>query len=417
MGGWAPRVGVAWGVDGRASKPAKTVLRAGFGIFFDRISENVTLQADRFNGTTQQSYLIQQPDFFPAIPTPASLAGSRQPQQLQLVYDGIRAPRTYQANIGLDRQINKYARVSVTYFNNRGVHLQRSRDINAPVNGVFPLGDRQLRLLTESTGFSRSNVLTVSPNVNYRKMFLFGFYSFSHGKTDAEGQPADPYNLRAEWGPSSFADVRQRFLIGTSIPLPLRISISPFFFASSGTPYNITTGQDTNGDSFTTERPSLMSGSDCHGGSLVNASGFGCFNLNPGPGVATIGRNYARGPATANLHLRVARSWAFGSRGESGLAEGGGPVGLGGARGGAMPHGIPGGGPPAAMFGAQSGKKYNLTLSVSAMNALNHANYAPPSGDLSSPFFGVFRGLAGFGPMGTPTTYNRKVQVQLRLMF
>ena len=82
-----------------------------------------------------------------------------------------------------------------------------------------------------------------------------------------------------------------------------------------------------------------------------------------------------------------------------------------------MPHGIPGGGPPAAMFGAQSGKKYNLTLSVSAMNALNHANYAPPSGDLSSPFFGVYRGLAGFGPIGTPTTYNRKVLVQLRLMF
>ena len=52
------------------------------------------------------------------------------------------------------------------------------------------------------------------------------------------------------------------------------------------------------------------------------------------------------------------------------------------------------------MFGANSGKKYNLTLSLSARNALNHPNYAAPSGDLSSPFFGRSLSLAGFGPFG-----------------
>src|SRR5207247_5085929 len=122
----------------------------------------------------------------PPIPPSATLAGSRQPQQLQLIFDGIRAPRTYQVNAGVDRQINKYARFSVTYFSNRGVHLQRSRDINAPINGAFPSGDTQLRLLTESTGFSRTHQLIISPNANYKKMFLFGFYSFAYGRTDAE---------------------------------------------------------------------------------------------------------------------------------------------------------------------------------------------------------------------------------------
>jgi hypothetical protein len=87
-----------------------------------------------------------------------------------------------------------------------------------------------------------------------------------------------------------------------------------------------------------------------------------------------------------------------------------------GARGGAMGP-MPGGGPPAGMFGAASGKKYNLTLSASARNLLNHPNYTTPSGDLSSPFFGVYRGLSGFGPFGSPTTYNRKVDIQLRLTF
>ena len=52
------------------------------------------------------------------------------------------------------------------------------------------------------------------------------------------------------------------------------------------------------------------------------------------------------------------------------------------------------------------------------MNALNHANYAPPNGDLTSPFFGVSQSLGGgFGPMGGANTYNRKIDFQLRFGF
>ena len=180
-GNFAPRVGVAWGVDSRANKPGKTVLRAGFGIFYDRLADTVTVTADRFNGLTQQSYLILNPDFFPTIPSLATLNGARQAQQLQLVDSHFVAPRTYQASIGVDRQINKYARVSVTYLNSRGVHLLRQRNINTPINGVYPDGDNELRILNESTGFSRSNQVIVSPSLNYKKMFVFGFYALSYG--------------------------------------------------------------------------------------------------------------------------------------------------------------------------------------------------------------------------------------------
>jgi len=48
---------------------------------------------------------------------------------------------------------------------------------------------------------------------------------------------------------------------------------------------------------------------------------------------------------------------------------------------------------------------------------LNHPNYSAPSGDLSSPYFGESRGLAGFGPFAGNTTYNRKIDVQLRFTF
>jgi hypothetical protein len=108
---------------------------------------------------------------------------------------------------------------------------------------------------------------------------------------------------------------------------------------------------------------------------------------------------------------------------------GGGGPGGGGMRGGGGPP--PGGGggmmvaPPPGMMGGAGGpqaasRRYMITLSVNASNVLNHVNWAAPSGDLSSPFFGQYRSLGGgFGPMGGSGngTYNRKVDVQVRFAF
>ena len=429
---FAPRVGIAWGVDAHGNTPAKTVIRTGFGIFYDRIALNSTLNSELYNGITQQSYFIMNPAFFPVIPTLGSLAKS--PQQLQELYAGIVAPRSYQGSISVDRTINKYARISAQYLTNRGAHLTRALNINAPLNGLYPFGDSTLRELTEANGLSRTNQFIMSPNVNYKKFFLFGFYSYSHGKDDNEGAPADPYNLRAEWGPSTFADVRHRAVIGTNIPLPYQISISPFLIMSSGTPYNITTGIDSNGDGVAAERPSLatnVSAASCGGTGFKYEAGYGCFNLNPAPGTA-IERNYGRGPANETLMLRIARTWAFVNKEGTTQMQGPGPGGPGGPpmggggggpRGGPPPGGAGGGGGP-MMFGGggTAGKKYTLTASVQASNALNHANFGAPVGNLSSPFFGESISLAqGFGPPGGGSggspTYNRKITLQLRFTF
>jgi hypothetical protein len=420
---WAPRFGLAWGIGGGAKNSAKTVLRAGLGMFYDRIASSQTLQAERYNGVTQQSYLILNPDFYPAIPSASELQAGLQPQQLQLLAKDLRAPETLQASVGIERQVNSYFRISAQYIESRGIHLLRTRNINTPIDGVYPYGDADERILSETTGFSRSYQLFVAPNLRYKKMFLFGFYALSYGQDDSEGLPANPYNLRAEWGPSSFADVRHRAVIGTSLPVFWKFSVSPFLIASSGTPYNITTGQDTLDTGSASERPAFLSGvgpSQCQGGSLVYKADFGCFDLDPAPGMATIERNWARGPANVTLNLRLSRTWSFGNKGESGLENGGPPPGMGGARGGGPPPGgggPGGGGPPPGMFGSASGKKYNLTFSVSARNALNHPNYATPSGDLSSPYFGEYRSLAGLGPFGAASTYNRKIDLQLRFQF
>jgi hypothetical protein len=403
-GDWSPRVGIAWGL-GR-----ETVLRAGFGAFYDRVPEVATLNARRYNGTTQRSYLILNPDFFPGIP-----ALSQQTQELEPMYRGIAAPRIYQTSAGIERQIHRNARISATWMNTRGVHLLDARNVNAPADGAYPFNDAAIRLLTESAGVSRLNQLAVTPNFNYKRVVVFGFYALSFGMDDtscvptagyapAGCAPADPYNLRAEWGPSTYGDVRSRAALASSLTLPWRVGVMPFLIANSGQPYNITTGLDPFGTGFPDARPEVVAGA-CQGNNLVYAAGFGCFDVKPAAGAPTIGRNAGRGPVTASLGLRVSRTWSFGGRGESGELE----TGIPGGHGVAMPRGV---------LSAETGRRYNLTLSAASINALNRTNLAPPNGDLSSPYFGESLGLADLmGHMSATSTYNRKVDVQLRFTF
>ena len=52
---WAPRIGFAWAPGQSKNNPRpKTVLRGGFGIFYDRVSEQDVEMADRYNGILQQ---------------------------------------------------------------------------------------------------------------------------------------------------------------------------------------------------------------------------------------------------------------------------------------------------------------------------------------------------------------------------
>ena len=428
-GDFSPRIGIAWGIDGKGNKAAKTVLRVGFGTFYDRISASTKLQTLRYNGITQQSYIILNPDFYPNIPSLASLQSGLQPQQLQFLAHDVIAPRNYQANVGIERQVNKYFRISANYILSRGVHLLRSRDINAPIDGIYPFGDHEARFFTESTGFSRTSQLVINPSISYKNISLYGNYSLSYGKDDNEGQPADPFNLRAEWGPSSYGDIRHRGVFGVSLPLLFKVSINPFITASSGSPYNIITGRNLYGDGVISARPALVSVSaaNCSGTDLLYEPSFGCFNLNPAPGTPTINRNFGRGPASVNVNLRISRTWAIGSKEKSAgsASDARPPGGMGGPRGGGFPGmggGFPrggggrGGGPMGGGGSAGSGK-YNITLSIQATNALNHPNFGPPNGDLASSYFGEHLSLGGFGAGGVSNIFDRRVSFQLRFAF
>src|SRR5205814_2409668 len=82
---FAPRIALAWAPGASQKKKTKTVIRAGFGMFYDRFPLSDTLTARRHNGIVQKQFVLTNPDSFPAIPSPAALAGSDAVQVTQVV--------------------------------------------------------------------------------------------------------------------------------------------------------------------------------------------------------------------------------------------------------------------------------------------------------------------------------------------
>jgi hypothetical protein len=417
MADFAPRVGFAWAIGGGKNKVAKTVIRGGAGLFYDRVSNSVALAEFRYNGTTQQQYMVANPDFYPNVPSLATLATDLQPSSITKGYSGLVAPRIAQTGLSLERQLPKNTTATVTWAFSRGMHYLLTRDINAPLaDGTYPLAQQYSTnqvMLYESAGLFTQNQLIVNLNSRLtKKVSLFGFYTlgYANGNSDG-GSPMNQYDLRSEWGPTRF-DVRHRFFIGGSITAPLKVVFSPFITGSSGAPFNIITGNDFNNDQIYNARPAFATDPNAVG---VVSTAFGMFNINPQPGDKIIPRNYGRGPAQFNLNLRMARTWGFGKSTERAAGPGGGPGGMPAFAGMGRGRG-PGG--PGGMFGGgdNTGKRFNLTLSASARNLLNRENFASPESNLSSPDFGQSLALqSGFG--GAASVYNRRVDLQLRLTF
>ncbi len=442
---FAPRVGFAWGLGGKQSR---TVLRGGAGIFYDRVNEGLTLAERRQNGINQLQYVVINPDFYPTVPSVSQLAGWLVPSAVRVLDDGIRSPYVMQSVLSLERQLPKNISASVTYAYSRGLRVLRSRNINAPLTGTYdasdpssaayPYGDVGDIYLYEASGmFKQTQLIT---NLSARvgpKLRLFGFYMLGKAESNADGSsgfPANQYDLSGEWGRASF-DTRHRMFIGGSISAPLGVQMSPFITASSGRPFNITTGKDLNGDSVYNDRPAFAT--DLTRSSVVRTA-YGDFDTNPIAGQTIIPRNCAEGPGQFSVNLRVSRTFGFGTiaKSEANAAQegrtggpppmggvggshggpGGGGMRGGGGRGGGS-HGGGSGGPGGMFGGSSTGKRFNLTLSVSARNLLNNVNLANPVGNLSSSMFGTSNAISGGMGGGGSATANRRIEFQARLSF
>jgi hypothetical protein len=421
---FAPRLGIAWGLG--KSKTPWAVLRAGFGMFYDRFGQTYLLNAERLNGINQQQYIVASPSFFPNIPSFSVLpASSVTPYQ---VNPDLRTPYTMQEGIGLERQMTKAVTLSVTYLNTHGVHQLVSRNINAP-DPANP-GDARPNPATsdvyqyESAGTYNQNQLIANFNVRASAVTLFGFYTLSYVDSDTAGGgsfPMNQFDIQQDYARAAY-DVRNRLFLGGSYTLPWAIQLFPFIVLNSAPPFNITVGPDLNGDSLFNTRPAFASA--LSNPANVVSTKWGNFDTVPVAGENTIPFDYGEGFGQFTTNLRISRTFGFGKEvRQPNFGGGGGGPGGGGGRGG--PRGLGGGGLSSmggrgggGQFGRGGGTtnhRYNLTLSVSARNVFNNVNLAPPVGNLNSPFFGRAEALAG--GFFSSSAANRRIDFQARFAF
>jgi hypothetical protein len=439
---FAPRFGFAWGLGAGAKNSApKIVLRAGYGIFYERFTYDLVLQQERLNGLTQQQFVVTNPEFFlNNIPEPSLLPAGATAPTIYSPNPNLRTPYIMQTGISVERQLTKNANLAVTYLNSRGVHEFFTENINAPECSAFPcnpgtaprpLASTDNIYQYQSGGIFKQNQLIVNSSVRIgSKLSLFGYYTLNYANSDtgasAGSFPSINNNISLDYGRSAF-DIRHRVFFGGTIGLPYAFRLSPFMMASSGTPYDVTTGQDLNGDSIFNDRPSFATPNSIPANVVTNR--FGSFDVVPQPGDPRVPINNLTGPGRFSMNLRLSKSFGFGRKTEATNTLGGpgaggtfgrGPGGPGGRGGGGF-GGRGGGGPDAGA----TNHRYNLTFSVAARNIFNNVNLTTPVGNLGSPLFGQSNGIVtgfapgGGGPGGGPggASANRKIDLQVSFNF
>jgi Carboxypeptidase regulatory-like domain/TonB dependent receptor len=337
--GLAPRVAFAY-----APHLGPTVLRGGFGIFYDRQADVMQKEATLYDGRYGHQIVLQNPGY----PVPFAPSSPPPPGVLRIA-PGIRTPYLMQASIGVERKLGKGRNLlAVDYTIVRGVRLYRTRDVNAPLPGTGAIPDPNFVNIDqfESSGRSRSTSLTTSLQTSLRnRLDLLTQYIYSKAMDDTSGYaslPANNYDLGPEYGRADY-DRRHRLNLIATYRFHRGFRAGTVVNLSSGIPFNITTGYLNNGDLTPTARP---------------------------PGV---GRNTGDGPGYASVDLRLSKRFNFRRTEDVKPAFAEADRDAGSSR---------------SSTGSGEGGISQLEFAVDAFNVLNHTNFKNYVGVLTSPFFG-----------------------------
>ncbi len=385
---FAPRVSFAWSKMGKANKSKgknkgekqiNFAVRGGVGVFYERLGEGFTLRANRLNGINQRQYIVTDSsvlDLFPQIPSVDTLAGLSNTSSTVRQASDLRVPYSIQSTISFEKQLPLGFVLSTTYLNTRTMNALRSRYSNSPTNGI---GQTDKIFQYESSGTFQQNQLSFTATKRLKNSSIYATYSLRKAKSDTDGADTlaqDSSNFENEYSRAS-TDIRHNLYIGGWFRPFYNIDINPFIIYRSGIPYNITTGRDSNGDTFLTERPSFAT--DLNRPSVVVTS-MGAFDLDPIPGQIIIPRNYGTSPSFFSVNTRIGKTIAFNNK-------------------------------------LKSQNPFYLTISVQLENLFNSTNAYIPEGNLSSPLFGRPYSPAGAYGFGAYVPGNRIIKPQVTFNF
>ena len=423
---WAPRLALAWTPARPGKTPPKTVIRAGYGWFFNRFilptafnsGTPYVMTAIHDNLINQESYTVANPSFYnPNAAEPASVLASAASSvpTYHSVDPHFHAALDMQGGIGVDRQITKKITGNVTYLYTQGVHQYMTNNVTAPafdesdytVTGTTPA---VYNYQFQSEGFYRQNQLIASAAVQLKKLTVSGNYVLNEAKSDTQGVnsfPSVAQDPGFDYGRASFG-IRHRAVLIESYTAPHGVVIASLFAAQSGTPYNLTIGDDLTGNNQFNARPAY---GRCGAAGVVSTQ-YGCLDTDPtGTDEPIVPFDLGTGPANFVYHLRVSKVIGLGPKLKTDTEGQTFTPGNGGVSG----RGLSSGG-PSIRLDAGAPRRFNLTFAAGANNVFNIVNWGTPNGVLLSPLFNKTQSLAG-NQYGGPVPGNRSIFLQSTFSF
>jgi len=425
---FAPRIGLAWDIFSNGS----TVLRAGYGVFYETIIGNIP-----GNVMLNPPFL---PDYFTPAPFtqwPNAFAITGFPV-ITVTQQHLMTPYAQHYNFMLQRQLPARTLLEVAYVGTSGTKLPRFRQMNQAFitqpeidalspdvrtrmeimgipdfvidNFILPNGIAAIPSVARVPFFGYPQIFQAEDTINSRynslqakldKRFSHGLssllaYTWSHSidgasvffGSGANGTtifPQNNYDLAAERGNSDF-DIRHRlsWSVLYEIPNMRRLpkvlgegwQLGGILSLQTGQPFSVLTGQGLSGTGLGNDRPDLVG--DPNAGPHTVAKWFNtdAFVLNQPLTFGNAGRNIVTGPGFHNFDFSILKN-------------------------------------------THIGEHVNAQFRAEFFNITNHPNFALPSNVLAAPNFGeLFQtpdaaqnnvGLGSGGP--------RLIQFGLKLSF
>jgi hypothetical protein len=233
----SPRIGFAYSPHGKFGVlgDGKTVLRGGFGVFYDSTFSNILVNSTQA-APVSSSGLIQQVGT--ASPGPATgliptiSPAISQHSTVESEASDLENPVTYQYNIGIEREVPGAITLTARYVGNQGRKLFANQQYNTAVDGVRPDAGRGAIILRGNYGRSNYNGLELSATHNFQHgLFVSTNYTYSKdlstaddifsgvGSTSSYGIDLAPGHRYLEYGNSAF-DHRQFFSVAYAYSPP-----------------------------------------------------------------------------------------------------------------------------------------------------------------------------------------------------